>query len=137
MTMARSGLTFQQLGKMKSLSSGVHLVRNKIEGMQNCIYLRILALKPGLMVFLSVEDQIGFREKPVSMISGNLARCKRLITLVSILVQWAPNNRRSESQTFFLKAHVQGMTSSGVQVVASTGSNWKTSLSDAWNRFCK
>lgn len=54
--------------------------------------------------------------------------------LVAILVQWAPNNRRSESQTPLLKAHMQGMTSSGVKVVASTNSSWKASLSNAWNR---
>ena len=54
--------------------------------------------------------------------------------LIAVLVQWAPNNRRSESQTPLLKAHVQGMTSRGVKVVASTGSGWKAIVSDAWNR---
>ena len=54
--------------------------------------------------------------------------------LVAVLVQWAPNNRRSESVTPMLKAHLQGMTNDGFQTLAETGSQWKTMIADAWRQ---
>ena len=54
--------------------------------------------------------------------------------LIAVLVQWAPNTRRSESTTPFLMGHVQGTTSKGRAVHARTDSEWKALLSDAWRR---
>ena len=54
--------------------------------------------------------------------------------LISVLVQWAPNNRRSESTTPYLTAHIQGNTSKGLKYVAKTSDEWKVLLSEAWRR---
>ena len=53
--------------------------------------------------------------------------------LIAVLVQWAPNNRRSESTTPYLQAHLQGENSNQIQIVARTGSQWKAYFTDAWN----
>jgi len=52
--------------------------------------------------------------------------------LLAVLVQWAPNNRRSESTRPFLKAHVEGRLPGGALILASTGPQWKCQLSPAW-----
>jgi alpha-L-rhamnosidase len=54
--------------------------------------------------------------------------------LVSALVQWAPNVRRSESTTPFLLGHLKGVTPSGESVIIRTGPDWKVLLSDAWRQ---
>lgn len=54
--------------------------------------------------------------------------------LIAVLVQWAPNTRRSESSTPLLLSHVQGATSKGREVYARTDSEWKALLSDAWQQ---
>ena len=54
--------------------------------------------------------------------------------LVAVLVQWAPNTRRSESVTPFLRAHVHGVTDDGGRVVTRTDSLWKALSSDAWRQ---
>ena len=54
--------------------------------------------------------------------------------LIAVLVQWAPNTRRSESQAPHLLGHVEGMTSNGQKVVARTGPGWRGVVSDAWRR---
>jgi len=54
--------------------------------------------------------------------------------LIAVLVQWAPNTRRSESDTPLLLSHIQGETDRGFQVVARTGPQWKASLSGAWRQ---
>jgi alpha-L-rhamnosidase len=54
--------------------------------------------------------------------------------LVAVLVQWAPNERRSESVTPHLLAHIQGQTASGPVVVARTSSQWQATLSSAWRK---
>lgn len=51
---------------------------------------------------------------------------------LAVLVQWAPNSRRSESSTPMLMAHVQGQTDSGLVTLVQTGPDWKASLSPAW-----
>ena len=56
------------------------------------------------------------------------------VHLIAVLVQWAPNNRRSESTTPFLQAHILGVTGEGLQVVARTDTRWKALLSDAWQQ---
>lgn len=52
--------------------------------------------------------------------------------LVAVLVQWAPNNRRSESVTPFLKCHLEGIRPDEQQFVLPSGPEWKASLSTAW-----
>ena len=54
--------------------------------------------------------------------------------LIAVLVQWAPNNRRSESVTPMLKAHIEGTLNGQLQVLTRTGSIWKSSLSSAWRQ---
>lgn len=51
---------------------------------------------------------------------------------LAVLVQWAPNSRRSESSTPMLMAHVQGNIESGLATLVQTGPGWKASQSDAW-----
>ena len=52
--------------------------------------------------------------------------------LIAVLVQWAPNNRRSESTTPYLIAHLEGKNSGGKSILAGTGTHWRTLNSDAW-----
>jgi alpha-L-rhamnosidase len=54
--------------------------------------------------------------------------------LIAVLVQWAPNTRRSESDTPHLIGHLQGMTSEGFQMVTRTGPQWKVLRPDAWRK---
>lgn len=54
--------------------------------------------------------------------------------VLAVLVQWAPNARRSESARPLLLGHIEGMSSTGSQVLARTGPPWKALLSDAWRR---
>ena len=54
--------------------------------------------------------------------------------LIAVLVQWAPNNRRSESTTPYLQAHMQGENSNQTHIVARTDSQWKAYFTDAWNQ---
>jgi alpha-L-rhamnosidase len=56
------------------------------------------------------------------------------VHLIAVLVQWAPNTRRSESDTPFLMSHIQGVTSQERQVTARTGPQWKALLSRTWRR---
>lgn len=52
---------------------------------------------------------------------------------LAVLVQYAPNTRRSESSQAALQADVRGWNGSAWQVVAATGSHWKATLSPAWD----
>ena len=52
--------------------------------------------------------------------------------VIAVLVQWAPNYRRSVSTTPHLKAHISGSTDHGNFIVARTGDGWRGSISDAW-----
>ncbi|HJW89640.1 MAG TPA: hypothetical protein VJ436_03255 [Anaerolineales bacterium] len=62
---------------------------------------------------------------------GSLAAGEHLI---AVLVQWAPNIRRSESTTPYLQAHLQGHIGEGGPVVAgASGPDWKAVSSTAWN----
>ncbi len=54
--------------------------------------------------------------------------------LVAVLVQWAPNNRRSESVSPFLMAHIQGSQEQNSTVVIRTDSDWKALSADAWKQ---
>jgi alpha-L-rhamnosidase len=55
--------------------------------------------------------------------------------LVAVMVQWAPNIRRSESATPFLMAHLQATTVMGkVKILASTEKEWLTHVPDAWQQ---
>jgi len=54
--------------------------------------------------------------------------------VLAVVVQWAPNYRRSESTTPFLWGELQGDTGSGKRVVARTGSHWKVQSSMAWQQ---
>jgi alpha-L-rhamnosidase len=54
--------------------------------------------------------------------------------LLSVLVQWAPNSRRSESSVPFLKAHLKGQLRAGVYQSIRTGPEWKALLATAWNQ---
>jgi alpha-L-rhamnosidase len=51
---------------------------------------------------------------------------------IAVLVQWAPNIRRSESSSPMLIAHLQGRTESGLATLLQTGSDWKVNLTGAW-----
>jgi alpha-L-rhamnosidase len=53
--------------------------------------------------------------------------------LIAVLVQWAPNNRRSESILPMLMAHVRGEMVAGPATLLQTGPDWKAILSEAWN----
>lgn len=52
--------------------------------------------------------------------------------LIAVIVQWAPNARRSESTAPMLLAHLQGNTQNGLATLARTGAGWKVRLSNAW-----
>lgn len=53
--------------------------------------------------------------------------------LLAVLVQWAPNYRRSESTTPLLRVSLQEDTASGLPTtIARSGSHWKTHRSTAW-----
>jgi alpha-L-rhamnosidase len=52
--------------------------------------------------------------------------------LIAVLVQWAPNLRRSESVTPHLQGHIQGTSDNRQRIVARTGEQWKSYLSSAW-----
>ncbi len=52
--------------------------------------------------------------------------------IIAVLVQWAPNVRRSESTSPYLQAHIQGERGSQFFVIARTSPAWKSMRSDAW-----
>ncbi|MEJ2212293.1 MAG: hypothetical protein P8129_25165, partial [Anaerolineae bacterium] len=54
--------------------------------------------------------------------------------VVAVLVQWAPNDRRSESLTPMLLGHIQGQGPGGRETISRTGPAWKAVASDAWQR---
>ncbi len=51
---------------------------------------------------------------------------------LAVLVQWAPNTRRSESFAPFLQGHLQGSDPAGAQVIVRTNAAWKAQRSAAW-----
>ncbi len=53
--------------------------------------------------------------------------------LLAVLVQYAPNVRRSESLRPALQARVQGWNGTGWQTVTATGPGWKATVSPAWD----
>ena len=52
--------------------------------------------------------------------------------LIAVLVQWAPNNRRSESLTPYLELMVRGKSQSGYRDLLQTDSSWKARQAQAW-----
>jgi Bacterial alpha-L-rhamnosidase 6 hairpin glycosidase domain/Bacterial alpha-L-rhamnosidase C-terminal domain len=64
----------------------------------------------------------------------NLGTLERGNHLVAVWVQWAPNNRRSESTTPHLVTHIEGKSSGRKVFAAGTGPEWKSINSDAWAR---
>jgi alpha-L-rhamnosidase len=54
--------------------------------------------------------------------------------LLAVLVQWAPNLRRSESSQPHLLGHIQGENSGEVFTPVRTGPWWKCQLSTAWRQ---
>jgi len=52
--------------------------------------------------------------------------------LVAVLVQWAPNNRRSESTRPMLIAEIEAKTGLRTHKFLQTGPEWKATLADAW-----
>ena len=54
--------------------------------------------------------------------------------LIAVLVQWAPNNRRSESTRPYLQAHVKGRTAGETRLIARTGAGWKAWRPSAWQQ---
>lgn len=53
--------------------------------------------------------------------------------LIAVLVQWAPNARRSESETPFLQASLSGITTESVQpVIIQSSSEWQALSTRAW-----
>jgi len=53
--------------------------------------------------------------------------------MLAVLVQYAPNTRRSESDQPALQAAVRAWDGSGWQVVAATDASWKATVSPAWD----
>ncbi len=51
---------------------------------------------------------------------------------VAVLVQWAPNIRRSESTTPYLQAYVMGFINDEGQILTRTDQYWKVFNSDVW-----
>ncbi len=51
---------------------------------------------------------------------------------LAILVQWSPNNRRSESITPYLQAQLQGAAANGVKMTIKTSPEWKALAATAW-----
>lgn len=54
--------------------------------------------------------------------------------LIAVLVQWAPNTRRSESDVPMLRAYVDGISEDGEGRIVRTGPHWKATLSSAWRK---
>ncbi|MDW7991913.1 MAG: alpha-L-rhamnosidase [Anaerolineae bacterium] len=55
--------------------------------------------------------------------------------VIAVLVQWAPNTRRSESLTPYLKVCLEAADDQGhVIAVVQTDSSWKAVLTDAWRQ---
>ena len=54
--------------------------------------------------------------------------------VVAALVQWAPNNRRSESTRPLLMANIQALSGGDPVTLASTGPEWRSLIADAWNQ---
>jgi alpha-L-rhamnosidase len=54
--------------------------------------------------------------------------------LLAVLVQWAPNYRRSESTRPFLQGHVQGTVLGSLATLARTGGQWRALPSAAWRQ---
>jgi alpha-L-rhamnosidase len=54
--------------------------------------------------------------------------------VVAALVQWAPNNRRSESTHPLLMANIQALSGGDPVTLASTGPEWRSLIADAWNQ---
>ncbi|GAB4579368.1 MAG: family 78 glycoside hydrolase catalytic domain [Anaerolineales bacterium] len=52
---------------------------------------------------------------------------------IAVLVQWAPNTRRSESNTPLLQARIQTYTPAGPLPLLQTGPDWKVFATSAWN----
>ena len=53
--------------------------------------------------------------------------------VVAVLVQWAPNNRRSESETPFLQASIWKVNATGNrELILDTDSQWKSKMAQAW-----
>lgn len=52
---------------------------------------------------------------------------------LAVLVQWAPNLRRSESTRPYLQARLTGKSGSKRVILAQTGPYWKTLSTTAWN----
>jgi alpha-L-rhamnosidase len=53
--------------------------------------------------------------------------------VLAVLVQWAPNNRRSASVRPLLQGHLEGYQGSTWRVLARTSRDWKAVQSTAWN----
>ncbi len=53
---------------------------------------------------------------------------------IAVLVQWAPNIRRSESTVPQLTARILSQSGFRKQILTKTGSDWKARLSDAWQQ---
>ena len=62
----------------------------------------------------------------------SLGRLRAGYYLVAVLVQWAPNERRSESLTPMLLGHVRGRGDAGLEVETRTGPAWRAVPSSAW-----
>ncbi len=54
--------------------------------------------------------------------------------LIAVMVQWAPNMRRSESSSPLLQARLYDVSAGSSQIISTTGSNWLCQISDAWRK---
>jgi alpha-L-rhamnosidase len=54
--------------------------------------------------------------------------------LIAVLVQWAPNARRSESNTPLLQARIQNYTPEGAITLTQTGPDWNVLPATAWKQ---
>ncbi len=53
---------------------------------------------------------------------------------LAVLVQWAPEDRRSESVRPMLQGHLQGLNPTGQPVLMRSGPGWQAVLSTAWQK---
>lgn len=53
---------------------------------------------------------------------------------LAVLVQWAPEDRRSESVRPMLQGHLEGLGPTGQRIFARSGTGWQAVLSSAWQQ---
>ncbi len=99
-----------------------------------------------LLIFADTRYQLWVDGRPAGRGPARFARDWREYDVISlgdlapgphvlaVLVQWAPNTRRSESSRPLLKAVATGLRGGATIPLAPTDVGWRATLSDAWRR---